>query len=141
MTKLREIQYLAPGRLEVPVSIGTPINAASSPSAVSWYGNLPIVAIPDTLATNSALGGTLYRFPEYFLMGLLPVDRLSKSLHAANVGLDAWTFTAFRKCARKTPLILLRLLFKFFQNDSILKSILLYRPTGAFGLCPRSRQS
>jgi len=55
--------YLAPGRLEVPVSIGTPINAALSPSAVSWYGNLAMVEIPDTLATNSALGGTLYRFP------------------------------------------------------------------------------
>lgn len=26
---------LAPGRLDVPVSIGTPTNAASSPSAVS----------------------------------------------------------------------------------------------------------
>lgn len=57
--RVKLFQHLAPGRLEVPVSIGTPTNAASSPSAVSWKGNLPMVEIPDTLATNSALIGTL----------------------------------------------------------------------------------
>lgn len=56
--------YLAPGRLDVPVSMGTPTNAASSPSAVFWNGNLHIVAIPLTLATNSALGGTLKPVPD-----------------------------------------------------------------------------
>ncbi len=59
-----DVQYLAPGRLDVPVSMGTPTNAASSPSAVFWNGNLHIVAIPLTLATNSALGGTLKPFPD-----------------------------------------------------------------------------
>ncbi len=44
--------------------MGTPTNAASSPSAVFWNGNLHIVAIPLTLATNSALGGTLKPFPD-----------------------------------------------------------------------------
>lgn len=61
---------LVPGRLEVPVSMGTPMKAASRPSAVSWYGNLAMVAIPDTRATNSLLGGTLYVLPDIILLGV-----------------------------------------------------------------------
>lgn len=51
------------------------MNAASSPAAVSWYGNLAMVGTPDTLATNSALGGTLNRLPEHFLLGATYEDR------------------------------------------------------------------
>lgn len=61
---------LVPGRLEVPVSMGTPMKAASRPSAVSWYGNLAMVAIPDTRATNSLLGGTLYVMLDISLLGV-----------------------------------------------------------------------
>lgn len=66
------LYHLAPGRLEVPVSIGTPTNATSSPSAVSWKGSRPMVGIPDTRATNSALVGTLKHFPEDLLTRLRP---------------------------------------------------------------------
>ena len=58
------------------MSIGTPMKAASSPSAVSWKGSLAMVGIPDTLATNSALGGTLKRFPEDFLLGFTHTDKV-----------------------------------------------------------------
>lgn len=42
------------------------------------------MGIPDTLATNSALGGTLKPFPEYSLFGFMH-GRLSNSLQRAEV--------------------------------------------------------
>lgn len=62
-------QHLAPDRFDVPVSMGTPMNAASSPSAVSWKGSLAMVGIPDTRATYMALGGSLRRLPDDRLLG------------------------------------------------------------------------
>lgn len=53
--------YLAPGRLEVPVSSGTPTNAASSPSADACTGSLIMEQTPTGRATSRALGGTLNR--------------------------------------------------------------------------------
>lgn len=58
------------------------MNAASSPSAVSWNGNLAMVGIPDTRATNSALGGTLNRFPEHFLRGFTHEPGVSREKSA-----------------------------------------------------------
>ncbi|KAI4790203.1 hypothetical protein KUCAC02_034780 [Chaenocephalus aceratus] len=49
--------------------MGTPMKAASSPSALSWWGSLYMVEIPETRDTNSALGGTLKRVP------LAPADQ------------------------------------------------------------------
>lgn len=56
--------YLAPGRLDVPVSRGTPTKAASSPSAEARTGSLSMEQIPTGRATNSALGGTLKLEPQ-----------------------------------------------------------------------------
>ena len=49
--------YLAPGRLEVPMSSGTPTKAASSPSGVACTGSLIMEQMPTDRATNSELGG------------------------------------------------------------------------------------
>lgn len=51
--------YLAPGRLDVPVSSGTPTNATSSPSADACIGSLIMEQTPTGRATSRALGGTL----------------------------------------------------------------------------------
>lgn len=56
--------YLAPGRLDVPVSRGTPTKAASNPSAEARTGSLSMEQIPTGRATNSALGGTLKLEPQ-----------------------------------------------------------------------------
>lgn len=103
--------HLAPGRLEVPVSIGTPTNAASSPSAVSWCGSLAMVGIPDTRATNSALTGTLKRLPELFLFGLTHGPRLS--LHMDEVCRGGKEKYLEEEMAA-------RLKFKFLQTENIL---------------------
>ena len=49
--------YLAPGRLEVPMSSGTPTKAASSPSGVACIGSRIMEQMPTDRATNSELGG------------------------------------------------------------------------------------
>lgn len=66
--------YLAPGRLEVPVSSGTPTNAASSPSADACTGSLIMEQTPTGRATSRALGGTLNRELQQ-LGALLPGTR------------------------------------------------------------------
>lgn len=49
--------YLAPGRLEVPMSRGTPMNAASNPSGEACTGSRIMEQTPTDLATNSELRG------------------------------------------------------------------------------------
>lgn len=56
--------YLAPGRLDVPVSRGTPTKAASSPSADACMGSFIMEQTPTGRATNWALGGTLNCEPQ-----------------------------------------------------------------------------
>lgn len=64
--------YLAPGRLEVPMSRGTPMKAASSPSGDVCTGRRIMEQMPTDRATNSGLGGWFRGMSEARRLGLRP---------------------------------------------------------------------
>ena len=58
--KFHPFTYLVPERLLVPVSKGTPIKQASSPSESCWMGRRNILAIPALLARSLADKGWFF---------------------------------------------------------------------------------
>lgn len=83
------------------------------------------MAIPETLATNSALGGTLYGFPEHFLVVLVWVvfesvlfnDALNCRILRLDTPEKFWAFILHRRNAPFTK-VLLELIF--FNAENIL---------------------
>lgn len=83
------------------------------------------MAIPETLATNSALGGTLYGFPEHFLVVVVWLvfrsGLFNHALHARVVRLDTpEKFLALLSHNRKDSFVKVRLAKIVFKTNNIL---------------------